>query len=89
MKLLLPNSYNDGLIGLMKNNYSSPNNLESIHKDKKDINQKQHLHNSKIADVNQILNRVKLDQKRERKSILLKCFVAVLIVIFTIIISRF
>ena len=89
MKLLLPNSYNDGLIGFMKNNYSSLNNLENIHIDKNDTNQKQHLYNSKIADINQILNRVKLNQKRERKSILLKCCVAVLLVIFTIIISRF
>ena len=89
MKLLLPNSYNDGLIGFMKNNYSSLNNLENIHIDKNDTNQKQHLYNSKIADINQILNRVKLNQKNEKKNMLLKSALATLLVIFTIIITRF
>ena len=73
----------------MKNNYSSFKNLESIDRDKYYINQNQFLDKSEKVDINQILNRVKLNQKRERKSILLKCCLAVLLVIFTIIISRF
>ena len=83
------NSYIDGLIGFMKNNYSSFKNLQSINRDKNYINQNQFLNKSEKVDINKILNKVKINQKSEKKNIFLKSCVAVLLVIFTIIITRF
>tara|TARA_B100000767_G_scaffold246175_1_gene245549 strand:+ start:327 stop:548 length:222 start_codon:yes stop_codon:yes gene_type:complete len=73
----------------MKNNYSSFKNLENIHTDKNYIKQNQSLHYEEKVDINRILNRVKLNKKNEKKNILLKSCVAVSLVIFTIIITRF
>ena len=73
----------------MKNNYSSFKNLESIHTDKNYINQSQPLPYSDKVDINKILNRVKLSQKNEKKNMLLKSGLVTLLVIFTIIITRF
>ena len=85
----MPISYIDDLLGHMKNNHSNFKNLESIHGYKNYINQSQSLPYVKKVDINKILNRIKLDKKNEIKNILLKCSVAILLVIFTIIITRF
>ena len=85
----MPISYIDDLLEHMKNNHSNFKNLESIHGYKNYINRSQPLPYAEKVDINKILNRIKLDKKNEIKNILLKCIVAISLVIFTIIITRF
>jgi hypothetical protein len=73
----------------MKNSYSSFNNLESTNRNQNYLNQDQSLSYTEKVDINKILNRVKLNKKNEKKNKLLKCCMAVLLVVFTIIITRF
>tara|TARA_B110000444_G_C18557222_1_gene463068 strand:+ start:504 stop:725 length:222 start_codon:yes stop_codon:yes gene_type:complete len=73
----------------MKNSYSSFNNLESTNRNQNYLNRDQSLSYTEKVDINKILNRVKLNKKNEKKNKLLKCCMAVLLVVFTIIITRF
>ena len=73
----------------MKNSYSSFNNLESTNRNQNYLNRDQSLSYTEKVDINKILNRVKLNQKNEKKNMLLKSGLATLLVIFTIIITRF